>query len=50
MRMFAAQFDKTGSSKSLCIEEIEIPEIKKDEVLIEVYTTAVNRADILQVT
>lgn len=47
MTMFAAQF-KSNSSESLHIEEVSIPKINKDEVLIQVYATAVNRADILQ--
>lgn len=47
--MFAAQFNETGSSESLHMGEVQIPVITENEVLIQVYASAVNRADILQV-
>lgn len=46
--MFAAQFNETGSSESLHMGEVQIPVITENEVLIQVYASAVNRADILQ--
>ena len=37
-----------GSSKNLIIKKTKIPNIKENEVLIEVYASGVNRPDILQ--
>jgi len=39
---------KFGSANTLYIDETKLPKITPDEVLIEVYYSALNRADILQ--
>lgn len=46
--MNAVQFGPDGAASSMRIEKVPIPELRKHEVLIKVYATAINRADILQ--
>lgn len=43
--MYATQIGQDGR---LCWKQIENPQIKENEVLLEVYATALNRADLLQ--
>ena len=40
---------KTGGSESLEIGTTELPQLRQKEVLMKVYATAINRADLLQV-
>ncbi len=37
-----------GENETLVWSDVEMPEIKKDEVLVKIYAAAINRADILQ--
>jgi NADPH:quinone reductase-like Zn-dependent oxidoreductase len=46
--MKAVNVKKTNNKTTLFIDEIEIPSINKDEVLIENKFSAVNRADLMQ--
>ena len=47
--MRAAQFE-VGGPELLRVGEAPIPELKPKEVLLKVFTTAINRADTLQVS
>ena len=40
---------KAGGVDNLKIGSTEIPELRNKEILVKVYATAVNRADVLQV-
>ncbi|XP_021356397.1 quinone oxidoreductase PIG3-like isoform X2 [Mizuhopecten yessoensis] len=46
--MNAVQFGSDGAASSMRIGKVPIPELRDHEVLIRVYATAINRADILQ--
>ena len=46
--MRAVQFEVGGPEK-LYIGDVPIPALREKEVLIKVYATAINRADIVQV-
>ena len=43
--MKAVIHEKYGSPKFLKVEEVEIPKIKPDEILVKIYATTVNRTD-----
>ena len=40
---------KAGGADNLEIGSTEVPELRNKEILVKVYATAVNRADVLQV-
>ncbi|XP_060069664.1 quinone oxidoreductase PIG3-like [Ylistrum balloti] len=46
--MNAVRFGSDGAASSMRIDKVPIPELREHEVLIRVYATAINRADILQ--
>ncbi|KAJ8315516.1 hypothetical protein KUTeg_007666 [Tegillarca granosa] len=46
--MRAVKFDKPGGADNLYIGQVPVPELRQKEVLIEVYSSAINRADTLQ--
>lgn len=47
--MRAVQF-QTGGPEKMKIGEVPIPDLRKKEILIKVYASAINRADTLQVS
>ena len=47
--MKAAQFDGPGDPSVLYVGQVEIPELKPREVLLQIKASAINRADTLQV-
>jgi NADPH:quinone reductase-like Zn-dependent oxidoreductase len=47
-QMKAVNVKKTNNQTTLFIDEIQIPNINKDEVLIQNKYSAVNRADLMQ--
>eukprot|EP00106_Octopus_bimaculoides_P013832 XP_014781274.1 PREDICTED: quinone oxidoreductase PIG3-like [Octopus bimaculoides] len=48
--MLAAYFDSPGEPDVLYVNQVLIPELKDDEVLVKVQASAINRADTLQVS
>ncbi|CAI9736979.1 Hypothetical predicted protein [Octopus vulgaris] len=48
--MLAAYFDSPGEPDVLYVNQVPIPELEDNEVLVKVQASAINRADTLQVS